>query len=123
MSFILKSETLIKYTGEWGIKSVTISDRVTNIGKCAFKESNLESVIIPNGVATIGEGAFLACKNLKSVNIPDSITYVGDGAFRGCINLKNTTIPDSVTTIGRYIFENHENLSGIENIAVESNTL
>ena len=62
------------------------------------------SFVIPDGVTSIGEGAFLNCRSLKSVNIPDSVTSIGEGAFNGCYNLKSVNIPEGVTSIGSYAF-------------------
>ena len=42
---------------------------------------------IPNGVTSIGVGAFLSCTGLTSVTIPDSVTSIGDAAFDGCSSL------------------------------------
>ena len=43
-------------------------------------------VVIPNGVTSIGECAFMGCKSLTSVIIPEG-TSIGDGAFAGCEKL------------------------------------
>jgi hypothetical protein len=43
--------------------------------------------MIPNGVTTIGVGAFLGCKSLATIEIPNSITTIGDNAFSGCLLL------------------------------------
>jgi len=45
---------------------------------------------IPNGVTSIGDGAFSDCTRLTSVTIPDIVTSIGNGAFAGCTSL--TTI-------------------------------
>lgn len=37
-------------------------------------------LIIPDGVTSIGDGAFNGCKNLTSVIIPDSVKSIGDYA-------------------------------------------
>jgi fibronectin type 3 domain-containing protein len=55
---------------------------------------------IPNGVLTIGTGAFYFCRLLTSVNIPSTVTTIGNGAFYNCSLLTTITIPSSVTTIG-----------------------
>lgn len=68
----------------WGheIRSLIIEDGVTSIGFSAFRDCNrLTSVVIPNSVATIGAYAFLDCGNLASVTIPDSVTAIGSRAF------------------------------------------
>ena len=62
--------------------------RVTAIGTNAFYDRGMESIIIPEGVTTIGEYAFYDCYNLQSISIPNSITYIGSEAFYECYNLE-----------------------------------
>ena len=50
------------------------------------KES-ITSVIISNGVTSIGAGAFFGCTGLTSITIPSSVTSIGDEAFWGCTNI------------------------------------
>ena len=55
---------------------------MTTIEYYAFSYcSGLTSVIIGNGVESIGEGAFLNCLGLTSVTIPDGVTAIGEAAF------------------------------------------
>lgn len=61
--------------------------RVERIGDDAFAHSSLKSVIIPESVTSIGEGAFKDCSKLESITIPDSVTSIGDLAFLGCDSL------------------------------------
>ena len=42
------------------------------------------SFIIPDGVTSIGDWAFYACRNLTSITIPNSVTSIGDWAFENC---------------------------------------
>ena len=62
------------------------------------------AVIIPNGVRSIGNRAFLSQTQLTSVTIPNSVTSIGDYAFYENYKLTSVTIPDSVITIGDYAF-------------------
>lgn len=81
------------------IKSVVISNGVTTIGACTFLNcSYITSVTIAGSVTRICDGAFDKCKNLKSVNIPNSVTFIGNHAFYDC-GLTSLTIPNSVKTI------------------------
>ena len=53
--------------------------------------SSLTSVVIPNSVTTIGNGAFLGCSNLTSVTIPNSVTSIENSAFYNCSSLTFVT--------------------------------
>ena len=85
--------------------SVTIPDRVTEIGEGAFEGCrSLTSVSIPSGVKVIGEWAFYECTSLTNVTIPDSIKSIGKWAFSRCESLTSVSIPPSVTSIGERAF-------------------
>lgn len=88
------------------ITSITIPDGVTTIGGGAFSYcAALSSITIPDSVTSIGGGAFAFCESLTSVTIPDSVTEIGEGAFSYCYNMESMYIPGSVTTIGAHAFE------------------
>ena len=58
------------------------------IGVKAFYQSDqLRSVVIPDGVTTIGETAFSSA-SIIDITIPDSVTFMGDSAFSNCAMLK-----------------------------------
>ena len=102
-------------TAPWGysnIERIIIGDGVTTIGKYAFKDRrSLISVTIRNSVTTIGEYAFDGCSSLTYVTIPNSVTTIGAYAFRGCISLNSVTIGNSVATIGELAFEGCSSLT------------
>ena len=67
------------------IKTVIIEDGVTSIGYLAFEDcTGLTSITIPNSVTSIGYRAFYYCTGLTSVTIPSSVTSIGYDAFDGC---------------------------------------
>ena len=70
-------------------------------------------LVIPEGVTSIGELAFIDCTNLTSITIPDSVTSIGYYAFRGCSSLKSVTIGTGVTSIGSYAFYDCTGLTGV----------
>ena len=79
--------------------------------------SKLKSIIIPDSVKKIGDGAFSGCTGLTTINIPDSVTEIGAVAFSGCTGLTIINIPDSVTEIGAVAFWN---CTGLKEVTIGS---
>lgn len=80
-----------------------------------YDNNNIKSVIINNGVTSIGKYAFYGCYYLTSVTIPDSVTSIGGFAFEDCSSLKRVVIPDSVTNIGTDAFYDTAYYNNINN--------
>ena len=96
------------------IKSVIIKNGVTSIGNGAFYDcTSLISITIPDSVTSIGEYAFCNCTSLTSITIPNSVTSICYSAFYGCTSLTSITIPDSVTSIGGSAFSGCTSLTNI----------
>ena len=91
------------------ITSVIIEDGVTTIGDWAFAEycGNLASATIPSSVTEIKSCAFCGTA-LKSITIPESVTVIEESAFAGCDRLTSITVlsatPPKVSS--RDAFEN-----------------
>lgn len=93
------------------IKSVVVSDEVTNIFEGAFSGcTNLKSIQLGTGITKIGKNAFASCSRLESITIPDSVTEIGASAFNSCTSLTAVTVPDSVTELGASAFNNCKSL-------------
>ena len=75
------------------------NSELVKIEEYAFEENwrLSEPVILPNGVMTIRENAFLKCSNLPAITIPKDVTTIGGGAFFNCFYLTSikceATIP------------------------------
>lgn len=96
------------------IKSVVIEEGVTSIGDYLFRNCvRLTEITISNSVTSIGERAFDGCNNLESIVLPDSVAVIEGSAFYGCSSLTNISIPESVTEIGAGAFLNCDSLTNI----------
>lgn len=94
---------------------VTIPDGVTSIGRGAFfARTGLTGVTIPDSVTEIGQTAFGQCTGLTGVTIPDSVTSIGSFAFQNCAALAEVTIPASVTSIGESAFSYCSSLISVD---------
>lgn len=79
----------IRYGGNFVIPAMIEGKKVTRIAGGAFVfEENLETVVIPEGVTSLGFCAFGDSKTLRSVSLPKSLLEVGKGL-----------LPDSVKTV------------------------
>ena len=68
-----------------------------------YKSTNVENLILPNTLITIGEEMFYQSK-LKTVVIPANATTIGNSAFEQCASLISIDIPANVETIGTAVF-------------------
>ena len=86
-------------------------------GSAFPSKPELTSVIIKDGVTSIGLGAFERCSNLKTVIIPDSVTTIDNWSFASCDSLTNITIPGGVSTIQLYTFSC---CTGLTNVVISN---
>ena len=116
-------------TGDVIIPATIEGRPVTSIGRCALRYGAFDggpidckpiisdggpiSVVIPNGVISIGNFAFSGCHGLRQVVIPDSVRKIGIGAFSCCDGLTSVEIPGGVTEIGERAFEDCEGLTRV----------
>ncbi|GHV67869.1 hypothetical protein FACS1894199_14170 [Bacteroidia bacterium] len=102
------------YSQSASITTVIIENGVTSLGQNAFNEcSALTSVTIPNSVTSIGDAAFGNCSSLAEIAIPNSVTSIGFASFGLCSNLTSVTIPNSVTSIGQSAFMRCSSLTSV----------
>lgn len=87
-----------------GLKNVNIPKSCTKIEKNAFAHNSLsevEELVLPNGLVTIGESAFVVTMGsgetgigITSLTIPSSVNSIGANAFSGRRNLAEVTVED-----------------------------
>jgi len=94
------------YDSRTSIKSVVIKDGVTTLGNYAFYECvALTSITFPkSGLVSIGDEAIRDCTALKSLTLPEGLETIGLIAIAYNPNLERVYIPDSVTRIRNMAF-------------------
>ena len=101
-----------QYSGDNLSCPITIPEGVVSIGDGAFSNNTtLTSVSLPSTLETIGTQAFYYCP-ITSVNIGAHVTTIGDYAFQYC-NLSSVTIPSTVTYVGNGAFSNNTLLTTV----------
>ncbi len=88
------------------ITSVVIDEGVTSIGDLAFAGcDNVTTVTLCDDITSIGEAAFIGCSKLTDVVIPNSVRVIESSAFSSCEALTSVVVPNSVEELGSRIFE------------------
>lgn len=87
-----------------GSKIVTIPADVKIIDKMCFVSTNIEEVILPEGIESIEERAFLGCNKLRKINFPETLNAIKERAFYGCVSLAEAILPECLAEIGDYAF-------------------
>ncbi|MBQ5399000.1 MAG: leucine-rich repeat protein [Ruminococcus sp.] len=136
---------LYKYLGSGSALSLpkTISGMsVTGIYSGCFRDSQVESVTIPDTYTAIESDAFYNCTALNEITLPKKLTMLGNAAFQNCsalsrfdasksvlltslpdyalsgtISLNTVLFPSGLLEIGKYVFSN----SGISEIIIPAN--
>ncbi len=106
-------QTLTKYSGK--DTHVRVPSNVESISDAAFaKNTNIETVFIPDTVTHLYGETFKGCVNLKKVRLPSNIDYIPPGMFSGCTNLIEVNIPDKVWRIYQDAFRDCSSLKSID---------
>ena len=100
------------------ITSIVVEEGITSIGTNAFRGSTVAAnVSIPSTLTSIGDYAFLRCTSLTSIEIPNSVTSIGLSAFSSCNGLTSIIIGSGVVSLYNTTFMG---CTGVESITVSS---
>jgi len=70
------------------IKKIEINAPITRIENFTFNTCDIQEIIIPETVTSIGENAFYLCDRLQKIFLYDNIKSIEEEAFLGCSNLR-----------------------------------
>lgn len=83
------------------LTEIRLPAHCTEIKPAAFCGlSRLSSVVLHDGVRSIGESAFENCTALADFSMQDGVNFIGENAFRGCGSLRTITLPESIGSFG-----------------------
>lgn len=92
-----------------GVLTVTGSGNMYNLydnaSHWAQYCNQITQVVLPDGLTSIGYGAFMYCYGLTEVTLPDSVRRIENAAFSCCYNLKQINIPNHLESLGAQAFE------------------
>ena len=73
------------------VEHLILPNTLITIGEEMFYQSKLKTVVIPANATTIGNSAFEQCASLISIDIPANVETIGTAAFKGCSSLTTVT--------------------------------
>lgn len=76
------------------IKSLEAGFDYDGEGEGFFAGSDLEKILIPDGIEKIGYSTFSGCRNLKEIYIPVSVKVIEDYAFNNCESLEKIIVAE-----------------------------
>jgi len=90
------------------IITLTLGSGLEHISRNAFSmgdNNTFESIVLPEGLKFIGQGAFSGLKNVEELTIPSTVECIEDGAFYGLSGLKvlNYDVADRFRSDGSYV--------------------
>lgn len=97
-----------------GIKKVIVPSSITEIPYFCFYKSEIQEIILPDTLVSIGANAFGDCAELSAVGLPSRLKKIGGAAFFNCKGLKAIELPDALESIGGSAFSG----SGLESITI-----
>lgn len=94
---------------------ITGGDKIT---KQAFEYcSNLEKVVVGEGITAIQASAFADCNKLHTIELPTTLETIADGVFSSCSSLTTITLPENLQGIMPSAFYNCKRLVEIVNLS------
>ena len=97
------------------IRNLEIVGNVAALPEKAFYGcGNLEAILLPESLQTLGAYAFCYCEGLKYINA-DRLVTVGEHAFDGCLSLQTLTFGSSLSSLG---FAALYDCSGLMNLSI-----
>ncbi len=95
--------------------AVRLPASLQTIGEYAFYASSIQEIVLPEGLFSLGDGAFWFCKALETADFVNSMDIISipSNAFNGCSGLRKVYLPFFVEEIGDYAFSGCKSLKSL----------
>ncbi len=86
--------------------SIIVEEGVTSLGAYGFAYCGAAtSIQLPSSLVSMGEAVFYGCASMTSFDFPENVHEIPDRAFGTWMGLREITIPSTVTTLGDGVFQ------------------
>ena len=102
------------------LRSIVLPERLKRIENGALRGcSQLEEVIMPPTVRSLGEDAFSGCSQMEYILLSEKLESIGEECFNECSKLRSISLPRSLTEIGNRAFKG----TGLQRVSLPSGLL
>lgn len=102
------------YSTSSQVTSFTFAEGVETVPAYICKNMNqLDTIVLPASVRSLGQAAFMYCTNLKSINLPVTQKTLPVSFLEGCTSLESIELPATLTTISSDAFYGCSKLANV----------
>ncbi len=109
------------FDGCTALESFDFGKQLRTVGASAFHHTALKNADLRQAsqLHSLGDWAFADNPELTSVSLPDGLDTIGKGAFFDCRRLENFTLPEACTTLPDYVLKDAFSLNTIDFAGLE----
>ena len=97
------------------VEKVVINEGVEDVGEQAFMGFTvLKEITLPTTVKSVGPAAFEGCVALAGIKLPEGLEEIGEEAFYNCKAITSVSIPKNITKLSNHAFRGCESLKTID---------
>lgn len=113
------------FSGCANLKKITLSNKITRIGKGAFKDCGITELSLPYSLEAVEAECFMGCEELETITfneqssggldvlVKEGLKSIGDNAFEFCYSLKKLSFPSTLEVIGNEAFAECDSISSV----------
>ncbi|SHK08827.1 Leucine rich repeat-containing protein [Hathewaya proteolytica DSM 3090] len=96
--------------GSDGIRALILPNTIKRIGTMAFRNNNIENLVLQDNIIELGEGAFASNRDLVSLTLSKGLKIVPKGAF-SFSKISKLVLHEGIEEIGQSAFAENKSLA------------